>query len=307
MEKFDKAKTDFHALNVLVTVHRLGSVSAAANLLGLNQSTVSYTLERLRRVFADELFVRMGKGIVPTERCEEIARGANDLLLRFSDLTKPDVFDPATSSERLTLSINFYERQVIVPALFHALWAEAPNLRLAVIQSNSRGHAQLLDNECDLLISPLVTDMSGLYTRRLFEERYACVVDRNSRAARHGLTLEQYAAARHVTVNYTGGWQPFYREALRNLGIVIDPALELPSFGSAQKVVEGTDLVLTVPAALVPSFTDSCVALPTPFECCFTLSMFWSGRTHESAVNRWLRTHVVRTARMVAAEHGMRL
>lgn len=296
MEDFDRLKTDFHALNILVSVHRLASVSTAAEALGLNQSTVSYALERLRQVFGDPLFVRVGKGIVATQRCDEVVRGAGELLHHYRALVRPAAFDPGESRERLTISCNFYERLVLLPGLVRRLRREAPHVRLSVIQSNALGHEQLLGRECDLLISPLLSDTAGLYMRPLFEDRYACFVDEDSVAAREGLTLETYARSQHVLVNYAGGWQPFYRATLKDLGVAIDPAIELPSFGSMHLLLKGTDLVLTAPAGLAPAL-PGCVRIAAPFDCRFTIHMFWNGRVHDEAMNRWLRTHVAEASR----------
>lgn len=298
MEDFD-GKLDLSALRVLVTVHKAGSLTAAAQELGLSQSTVSYTIGRLRKTFGDELFVRAGRGLLPTERCEEIALEAKRLLRDFGRLASPPVFDPGSTSGRIVISCNFYERTVILPGLLRALRAEAPGLRVSIIQSHTHGHRQLLANECDILISPLLAESAGLYTRVLFTERYACFVDRDSKAAREGISLQDYARAEHVAVNYDSGWRPFYRETLKSLNIDIMPKLELPSFGMVHKLIEGTDLVLTAPSALASAMGESCVRVEAPFDCSFNVHLFWSGRSHRTPVNHWLRGHVVRAARSV--------
>lgn len=303
MEEFD-GNLDLRALRVLITVHKAGSLTAAAHRLGLNQSTVSYTISRLRETFGDELFVRAGRGILPTERCEEIVTEAERLLRDFARLASPQHFDPATTRGRVVISCNFYERTVILPQLMRALRVQAPGLRVSIIQSHTQGHRQLLADECDILISPLLADTAGLYTRVLFTERYACFVDRNSRAAREGISLDEYARAEHVTVNYDGGWKPFYRETLKSLNIDIIPKLELPSFGMVHRLIEGTDLVLTAPSALAPAMAESCVRIAAPFDRSFDVHLFWSGRAHQTPINRWLRGEVVRAAKAIAARLG---
>ncbi|MER2533807.1 MAG: LysR family transcriptional regulator [Rhizobiaceae bacterium] len=300
MEKFD-GNLDLRALRVLVAIVRTGSLTAAAQGLGVNQSTVSYTLAKLREVFGDALFVRAGRGVIPTARCEHIVAEAERLLLDFTRLASPPEFDAATSQETVVISCNFYERTVLLPDLLRAVRAEAPGLRMSVIQAGIRGHRQLLGNECDLLISPLPAEHAGLYTRVLFAERYACFVDRDSRAAREGLSLDAYAAADHIAINYEGGWKPFYRDTLKSLNIDIVPKLELPSFGMAHRLIAGTDLVLTAPSGLAPAMAESCVRVEAPFDCAFNVHLFWSGRAHATPVNRWMRDHVVRAARKVAA------
>lgn len=305
MEEFDD-RIDSHALRVLVTVLQAGSFTAAAQRLGINQSTVSYTIGRLRRIFGDELFVRAGRGVQPTQRCEDIAGEAERLLRDLARLAAPPDFDPAATHGRVVISCNFYERTVILPQLLRVLRAEAPGLRISVIQSQAHGHRQVLAGECDLLLSPLLADPAGLYTRVLFADRYACFVDRGSRMAAEGLTLEAYRDAEHVTVSYEGGWKPFYRDTLKSLNIDIVSKLELPSFGMVHRMIEGTNLVLTAPSALEAAMGDSCMRIDAPFDCRFDLHMFWSARAHRSPLNRWLRERIVQASRSVVPIPGAR-
>jgi DNA-binding transcriptional LysR family regulator len=111
----DPMGVDFAALRVLRLVHDYGSFSRTAEVLGLNQSSVSYTIDRLRRAFGDPLFVRQGAGVVPTDRCEEIVREAARMLDEFLALSTPRAFDPARAAATVTLSCNYYERATLVP------------------------------------------------------------------------------------------------------------------------------------------------------------------------------------------------
>ena len=63
---------DFNALRTLRQVYRHGSFSKAADTIGVKQSTVSYTIDRLRNALDDQLFVRQGGRNVPTSRCNEL-------------------------------------------------------------------------------------------------------------------------------------------------------------------------------------------------------------------------------------------
>lgn len=49
---------DFAALKTLELVYRHGSFAAAATELGMNPSSVSYTIERVRKAANDPLFIR---------------------------------------------------------------------------------------------------------------------------------------------------------------------------------------------------------------------------------------------------------
>ena len=58
MKKIDPLNLDGHLLKLLVTVIEQGSVTGAANALGVTQSAVSHQIDRLRALAGDALFVK---------------------------------------------------------------------------------------------------------------------------------------------------------------------------------------------------------------------------------------------------------
>lgn len=301
MKKFDTAKIDFHSLRLLVAVHQARSISEAAEQFDMNQSSVSYVIDRLRNSFGDPLFVRVGRSIEPTLRCNEVVKGAQELIRQFERLMLPADFDPSVARDKFVISGNFYERSLILPPLIRYLRAEAPFVRLTLHQANIDGGRQLEAGETDLVISPIVATTSGLYTRKLMDECYACFVDPDSRFAKRGITLEEYAGAQHLLVTYDSGWRPFYFELLSRMGIAIEPSVEVPSFGSIDRLVKGSDLVLTATAGLARVFAPNLACVPAPFDCTFPIQMSWTGRTHSEPSHRWLRNLVIRFAAELAA------
>jgi len=297
MKEIDVSGLSIPALTALVTIHATGSLSRAAEQLGLTQSTLSHTLKRLRAAFGDELFLRQGRGIMPTIRCDEIVRGVDPLLSQLAVLARPAIFEPGTTTLTFTISCNFYERAVLLPALLGRFRTEAPSARLRIIQADLRGHEQLREGLCDLLISPLPAETAGLYRRRLLRDRYVCFLDPSHPLAAGPLTLDAYAAADHIAVSYGGGWRPFYRAALEALGIEITPRVELPSFGAIGSVLQRSDLILTAPSALAPVVMPEARMLEPPFSAGFEIYAFWSARQHHSDANQWLRGLVAAAAR----------
>ncbi|MGJ8546025.1 MAG: LysR family transcriptional regulator [Sulfitobacter sp.] len=301
MEKFDVLKTDFHGLQVIITAHRLGSLTKAAVHLGLSQSTLSYTLDRMRLVFSDPLFVRQGRGIVPTQRCDELIPELEQLLRSFKALTQPQEFDPATTTAKIVISCNYYERAVLIPTILSRIRAEAPSLRVKIITSDTHGHEQLLTAECDVLLSPLKTELSGLMTRSLFHDRYVCILRQDDpRAA--DFSMDDYRNGEHLTVNYDQGWRPLYLEKLEKLGVSLDRSIEVPSLGSAPSLMKTGHLIMTVPSRLAQEFGPSCTAVSAPFDVTFELRLFWAARSHETPINRWLRSHIIAATSEVVAK-----
>lgn len=64
---------DLNLMVAFVTVYQHRSVSKAAKNLNVGQPAVSGSLARLRRKFDDPLFVRKGRGVVPTAKANQVA------------------------------------------------------------------------------------------------------------------------------------------------------------------------------------------------------------------------------------------
>jgi DNA-binding transcriptional LysR family regulator len=88
-------------LNLLVSLAILleeRSVTRAAERLFITQPAMSKTLQRLRDLFDDELFIRSGRELVPTPRALEMQELLPELLGELEGIVKPREFDPASDS-----------------------------------------------------------------------------------------------------------------------------------------------------------------------------------------------------------------
>src|SRR3989338_7293136 len=94
MNESDGSGLDARLLQLLLTVLDTGSVTAAAQRLGVTQSAVSHGLDRLRAITGDPLFVKAGRGIVATARAEALALPARELLGALERFARLGSFDP---------------------------------------------------------------------------------------------------------------------------------------------------------------------------------------------------------------------
>ena len=79
---------DLALLRTFVTVHRAGSFTRAAALLGLSQPAVTGQIRTLARPLGRPLFLRTARGVVPTSVGEELAHKAAphlDALLEIAE------------------------------------------------------------------------------------------------------------------------------------------------------------------------------------------------------------------------------
>lgn len=280
---------DFAALRTLKLVHEHRSFTDTANILDVNQSAVSYTIEKLRKIFEDPLFYRQGGTIVPTERCNIIVDSAAAILEQFEVLTQPDEFDPATADATIAIACNYYERSVVLPHVISKLRAQAPGVRLSLLNSTDSGDIKLKRSDADLLIGPLRPDEQDFYCRKLLQDNYVCIMDPTNPLAKESMTIEDYVRCPHVTISYGGSWRSLYLIELAKLGLELNEVVAVPSAACLDHTIRGTDLVATVPSRIAATYPGHLHIVDCPIQAPFEVDLVWTTRTHSSPMHMWLR------------------
>ena len=296
----DPFELDFAALRTLRRVHALGSFSRAAESLGVTQSTVSYAVARLRRVFGDPLFVRQGGGIVATERCTEIVDQVGVLVDTFEALAAPRAFDPGSARLEVAIACNFYERVTVIPELVQVLRVRAPGIKLNIISSTVRGKEQLRRGESDMLIGPIEIAEAGYFRRALMRDDYVCILDPGNPLAAGGLDRAAFAAAPQVVVNYGGNFRSRFLLEMEAAGMAPNMVMEVPSPANLPVLIVGTDMLATVPRRTAASFGAAVAVVPCPFPGSFGIDLYWTARTHVSAPHVWIRSQLAAAAGRIA-------
>lgn len=283
------APADLVALDALL---QHGSVSAAARQLGVTQSAMSHTLARLRRDLDDPLLVRSGRRLVPTARAERMAPRLREAVAALeAAVAAPDAFDPMTARRAFRIAMPDYGELVLLPQLLARIEREAPGVDLAIV----RAAPDALDrNEVDIVLQPRrrEDDRAGLRARALFQERFVCVLRHGHPLIESGLTIEGFAAARHLLVAPRGTPGGVVDEALAARGLKRRTVVTAPSFLAAPYHVARTDLVLTLAerVARVVAAGLPLHVLPHPLALTpFTTSMIWHERLDNDPAHIWLR------------------
>lgn len=145
---------EFKRLEALVAIHREGSVSAAAESLGVGQPTISHHLRKLEEETGAVLSQRVGRGLRLTSDGVRLAqRGAEILaLMRRAD----EELDAATSlaGGRVRLAAFPSAMSTLVPQLLTRLNQMAPQLILDLVEAEPPAAlAALRSGEVDLAIT----------------------------------------------------------------------------------------------------------------------------------------------------------
>ena len=299
MNNFDWLDLDAKLLRLLVTVVDTGSITAAAQRLGVTQSAVSHLLDKLRGITGDVLFAKSGRGIVATARAEALAARARTLLEELERFAHSDNFDPAQWRSTVTIAANDFQRDALLPALMQRLRQAAPRLSLRVIPSDVPTPEMLRQQQCQLIISPRPPEGADILQKRLFADRYRVFYDPAVRSA--PTTAEDYLAAEHVTVVYAPQ-RPLDLDALLlSRGVVRRFAVQVPGFSGLPSFIAGTPWLATVPGLLQNHLMRDLASAPVPVPCPeMPMYMIWHQRHQQDPAHQWLRQQLEAVARPLA-------
>lgn len=289
MNKIDWLSLDARLLQLLVTVQEAGSVTGAAQRLGLTQSAVSHGLDRLRAIVGDPLFVKSGRGIVATAQAGLLAQRARHLLDDLEAFSVAAGFDPARLNTCFTIAANDLQRDLLLPPLLRRLREQAPGVTLRVIKSGAPGPALLRDEVCQLIITPRPPEGSDILQKRLFEDRYCVFYDPSQRAA--PASREAYLGADHVTVLYEPRRALDIDQWMLSQGMERRFVASVPGMAALGSMLRGSDWLATAPSLLARQSLRGLATAPVPLVLpAMPMYMVWHLRHHSDPVHQWLRT-----------------
>jgi DNA-binding transcriptional LysR family regulator len=288
MSRFDHFDLDGHLLQLLLAVIEEGSITRAAQRLGVTQSAVSHLLDKLRAIVGDPLFVKSGRGIVPTAHAQALALRARVLLDEMRGFASAAVFEPAALSGTVTVAANDLQRDLLLPALLRRVRAVAPGFSLRVIASGAPTVEMLRDEHCQLVITPRPPEGSDVMQKRLFEDRYRVFFDAAERAAPD--TVEAYLAAEHVSVLYEPRRRLDLDEWLAGRGLLRRFVALVPGFAGVGPFLRGSRFVATLPSLLGAHLLRGLASAEPPLACpAMPMYMVWHRRHQADPAQRWLR------------------
>ena len=298
MNKIDWLSLDARLLQLLVTVQEAGSVTGAAQRLGLTQSAVSHGLDRLRAIVGDPLFVKSGRGIVATAQAGLLAQRARHLLDELEAFSVAAGFEPARLNTCFTIAANDLQRDLLLPPLLRRLREQAPGVTQRVIKSGAPGPALLRDEVCQLIITPRPPEGSDILQKRLFEDRYAVFYDPSQRAA--PASREAYLDADHVTVLYEPRRTLDIDQWMLAQGLERRFVASVPGMAALGSMLRGSDWLATAPSLLARHSLRGLAMAPVPLVTPpMPMYQVWHLRHHSDPVHQWLRHALDDVARAV--------
>jgi DNA-binding transcriptional LysR family regulator len=320
-EAMSIGRTDLNLLKVFEAVYQERNLLRAGRRLNLTQSAVSHALGRLRELVGDELFMRTGKGMVPTGRAMAMAPALRASLRGIEDALGVEPFSPGTSTRRFVIAANDHVTAVIAAPLSRALQEIAPGVDLVVRPSTRLDLAEQIDlGRIALAIGIFAQVPPRLHSRTLMSEGEAILMRKGHPAARRKLALADLAKYPLLTLSVggqeegaIGGFiverglarqsEMFDRraleEALREAGKVPRLRMTVPHALAIPALLRDTLMLSVVPRSLAMTLAKGgeLACRPPPYLAApSTLRGVWRASDEHDAGHAWLREMVARTA-----------
>jgi DNA-binding transcriptional LysR family regulator len=285
---------DLKLLTVFDEVYKTRSVSRAGENLGMPQSSVSIALARLRRHFGDPLFVRTSEGMQPTPHATALMADVRQAVELLRNVTRQRaVFDAAKAVRIFRICMTDITHLALLPALMNRLAEVAPRIQVEITHISNQTSKMLESGGADLAVGYMPALEAGFFQQKLFDQSFACVVQREHPRVHSRLTQNAFQRERHVLVTAAGTGHELVDRELKRLGVDRKVVLSLPNFLGIGALVASTELMITVPERVAGTLLRiaDVKSFPPPFDLpSFAIKQHWHERFQHDPANRWLRS-----------------
>jgi DNA-binding transcriptional LysR family regulator len=292
------SSVDLNLFLVLHTVLQEKSATLAATRLHVTQSAISNALARLRDLLGDPLFVREGRGLVPTPRAAELAPIVAAMVRQASTaLETGRGFDAATTERTFTLCLADSHQGHDGPLIAQAVARRMPRARLRIVSPDVLVATDgLATGSVDAAFFPQFPLPAGLHAQVLFDEVGMLVVRRDHPTVKREISRAQFNTLRHIDVQValgrTGAGHEVAERHWKQQGLHRDVFLAVPSFVAAAMATVHTDCIAALPDRVATLFARLLplkivrAAFPMPT---LATQLVWHERTHADAGARFFR------------------
>lgn len=194
-------------LNLLVAYQVLmqeKNVTRAAERLFVTQPAMSKTLNRLRNLLEDELFVRSAHGLTPTPKTIELEKPVTDILNQLTELmVSNQEFDPANTAATISIATLGTSASVGLPSFLNKLRTHAPKIMLLSQNIDSRYEERLRSGSLDFAMVAKKTFSDEFITHKLMSIRPVLYMHKNHPLAKvKKVTLEQRRQYQHIALYF---------------------------------------------------------------------------------------------------------
>lgn len=278
-------------LDMLLTT---ASVSEAARLMCVAQSTMSKVLAQLRDFFNDPLLVRKGNHSILTDKAISLKAPVRMLMENVVTLLDNHNETPATSKRTFNVALGPMAMDLIMPELVRELHEKAPNIKLHCMMACGEVHERLASGELNLAVCTMQDNPGTNLRYHNYSHSLALGLLMNKNhplATKEGITSEDLMSYSYVQV--CGGFSNCrgVKEFLDELNIKPEIRYSFPNLGAVTGALENSELLALVPNNLEYQMEDANLILrKLPYDTLnLNFSMAWPEHWEYNRIHRWLR------------------
>ncbi len=298
---------DLNLLTVFDAVMQEQNITRAAHNLGMSQPAVSNAVARLKVMFNDELFMRQGRGIQPTQRARQLFGPLRQALQLVRNELPSSLFAPETSSRAFNISIGSPHDLRFAPKIFSAINQLAPNVQLRLEADYDQKLADRLRyQEVDFVIDYPRFEQAGFRSAEIFKDELVVVAAKVHPRIQGDISLEQVLVEKHAKLSQTYGIKSFSEQAYREVDCAT--YYEGTSLSNVLYVVSQSELVTIAPRWLVNGSPnrEQLQILPVPFKCKqISGYLSWHESSEKDKGHHWLKEQLMLVCQDVVASHNL--
>ncbi len=310
MKEFDSRELQLSDLKTVLALMKDGTVTRAAQSLGVSQSALSYQLERMRSRFSDPLFVRVGNRMAPTPFAQRLAGpAARVMYIVETEIAGLAAFDPATTSREFRIGLNELGAIVLLPKLVRRLLELAPHARLKPVTVDAAAIPSALDaGEMDIAAGHFPHTHDLLLQQLLYERDYVCVVRRDHPHIGASMTMREFSETPSIETPASPVTLAWLDEELSRRGLQTTVQMSVRHVSAIPFVVAACNCVAIIPREVFDVFAPIAairtVKLPIDIPP-IQIHQYWHPRVGSDPAVKFFRELVFATARSdVAGQPG---
>ena len=292
---------DLNLLLALDVLLQERNVTRAAERLYLSQPAMSGMLSRLRHAFGDELLVRVGRNLEPTDFAAGIAERVHECVVELEDLledTRP--FVPESDRRAFRVGASDYAALLLLGPIVNRLVEAGPHMSVHFLKLDLTASERLNVGEIDFAIFPAEIETT-LPSEPLFDDSWLCAAWEKHPSLGEELTIEEFLKHPHMSFNISDpGHVSVADEFLARDGLERNIVASTESFTAAPFLLQGTTLLTIVPRRLGERMQQAARIrlLELPFEMPpLREKLVWNPRFTSSPGHIWMRELIVEVAR----------
>ncbi len=288
------SKVDLTLFIVFDAIYGEANLTRAGQIVGISQPAMSNALARLRDTFNDPLFVRTAQGMVPTPMAQHIINPVrNALTLLRASVEEGRGFNPAQASKTFRISMTDLTEAVILPPLFQRLRRLAPSVAIESFPCKRRETVkELAGGQLDFAVTAPLTGDPQVRHVQLLADRYVCAMRPGHPLASRDLTLDEYLGQAHLHISSRRDGLGQVDLALGRAGRQRKIALRSQHYMMAARVLQQSDLLMTVPERFADWQGLHYVDLPLADAPRVETHLYWHESTDVDPANRWMREQI---------------